>query len=140
MEFSFWKYYFGRIKVLYLSRRASEYHQSFLLMPYFLAKSLKAKKTSKKYHTFYNAVLLKKLHPFYEPQLTWHWKWYPPATQPKIFLILQIFSKHVFVWCQKKYLYCTISWRPRTAFLKHFESKCLYISLYLLEKIFVPET
>ena len=37
----------------------------------------------------------------------------------------------VSVQCQKKHLHCTISCHPRTAFLKHFESKCLRISVYL---------
>ena len=60
-----------------------------------------------------------------------------PQTQPKTFLTVQIFSKHVSVQCQKKYLYCTISWHPRTAFFKHIESKCLHISIYLLNKILV---
>ena len=41
---------------------------------------------------------------------------------------------------RKKYLHCTISRRPRTALLKHFESRCLYISIYLIKKIFVRET
>ena len=31
-------------------------------------------------------------------------------------------------------------WPPRTAFLKLFESKCLYISVYLPDKKFVPKT
>ena len=29
---------------------------------------------------------------------------------------------------------------PRSAFLKHFESKCLHIYVYLPEKMFVPKT
>ena len=37
----------------------------------FLAESLKANKTSKKDHSFYNTVSLKKPHSFYEPQFTW---------------------------------------------------------------------
>ena len=48
------------------------------------------------------------------------------------FWIFKFSSKHVSVWCQKKYLHRTISWHLRTAFLKHFESKCfvfLYISV-----------
>ena len=49
-------------------------------------------------------------------------------------------SKHVSVWCQKKHLHCTISWRSKTAFLKHFENKCLYISVYLHKKSFVLTT
>ena len=52
----------------------------------------------------------------------------------------KFFTKHVSVWCQKKHLHCTISWHPRTAFLKHFESKCLYISVCLIKNIFVPKT
>ena len=36
----------------------------------FLAESLKANKTSKKDHSFYNTVSLKKSHSYYEPQLT----------------------------------------------------------------------
>ena len=35
---------------------------------------------------------------------------------------------------RKKHLHCTISWRPRTTFLKHFESKNLSISVYLSKK------
>ena len=41
---------------------------------------------------------------------------------------------------RKKYLHCTISWSPRTAFLKYFESKCLYIYVYLCKNIFAPKT
>ena len=40
----------------------------------FLAESLKANKTSKKDHPFYNTVSLKKPHLFYEPQFTWRSK------------------------------------------------------------------
>ena len=55
-----------------------------------------------------------------------------PQYSQKPFLLYKFPSKHVSVWCQKKHLACNISWRPRTAFLKNFESKCLYISVYLL--------
>ena len=37
----------------------------------FLAERLKANKTSKKDHSFYNTVSLKKPHSFDKPQLTW---------------------------------------------------------------------
>ena len=63
-----------------------------------------------------------------------------PQHSQKPFWLYKFSSKHVSVWCQKKHLGCTISWRQRTAFLKHFESKCLYISVYLREKSFVPKT
>ena len=63
-----------------------------------------------------------------------------PKHCQKSFWLYKFFRKHVSVWCQKKHLHCTISWHPRTAFLKHFESKFLYISVYLIKKIFVPKT
>ena len=62
-----------------------------------------------------------------------------PKNCQKPFSLYNFFSKHVSVWCQKKHLHCTICCRPRAAFLKYFESKCLYISLYLPKKIFAPK-
>ena len=41
---------------------------------------------------------------------------------------------------KENYLHCAISWRPITAFLKHFESKCPYVSVYIGKKVFVPKT
>ena len=46
-------------------------------------------------------------------------------------------SKHFWLVSEKKHLHCTIS---RTAFSKHFQSKCLYISVYLRKNIIVPKT
>ena len=63
-----------------------------------------------------------------------------PQHSQRTFWLYNFSSNHVSIWCQKKILWCTISWRPRTAFLKHFKRKCLYVSKYLLEKIFVSET
>ena len=41
------------------------------------------------------------------------------------------FSANMFLFgVRKKHLHCAISSHPKTAFLKHFESKCLYISVY----------
>ena len=64
----------------------------------------------------------------------------PPQCIQKPFWLYKFSSKKVSVRFQKKYLHCIISWRPRTAFLKHLESKRLYISIYLLKKFFVSET
>ena len=55
-------------------------------------KSQSHQKLLKKDHSFYNTVSLKKLHSFYESQLTWHCKQYVPAIQLKSFLFLQIFQ------------------------------------------------
>ena len=64
-----------------------------------------------------------------------------PKTVPKSLLALQFFQQKCFwLGSEKKYLHCTICRRPRTTFSKHFEAKCLYISVYLREKTFVPNT
>ena len=47
----------------------------------------------------------------------------PPQHCQKPFWLYKFSSKHVSFWCQKRHLSCTISWRQRTAFLKHFETK-----------------
>ena len=41
----------------------------FLLISDLLAESLEAKKD----HSFYNTVLLRKPHSFYEPEIAWYW-------------------------------------------------------------------
>ena len=107
----------------------------FFLFQVFYQKLSKPTKTSEKDDSSHNTFSLKKPRSFYEPQITWHWNQYAPATQPETFLTL-----HISVWFKKKHLQYIISWRPRTAFLKPFESKCLYVSVYLRNKTFVPET
>ena len=88
----------------------------------FLQKVSKPTKTSKKCHSFYNTVSLKKPHSFfYEPQLTQHYKKYTPATQ----------LKTCFWLVSEKHLHGTISRRPRTAFLKPLKIKCLCIPVNL---------
>ena len=63
-----------------------------------------------------------------------------PQHRQKPFWLFKFFSEHLSVMCQKKYLHCTISWRPYAALLKNFKSKCLYISIHLPNNIFVPES
>ena len=62
-----------------------------------------------------------------------------PKHSQKTLSVYTFSSKDVSVWCKKKHLHCTISWRPRTTFMKHFEKKCLYISVYLSKKRFVSK-
>ena len=62
-----------------------------------------------------------------------------PQHSQKSFSLYRFTSKHVSGFFQKKYLHCTISRRPRIAFLRPLESKCLYIPVNLRKKIFVPE-
>ena len=54
-------------------------------------------------------------------------------------ILSQHSQSHVSSWCWEKHLLCTISRLPRTGFLKHLESKCLYIPVNLCSKVFVPE-
>ena len=55
----------------------------------------------------------------------------------KPFSLDKFSSQQFSVWFQKKYLHCIISWRPKTAFLKYLQSKCLYNSVHPCKKIFV---
>ena len=108
----------------------------FLIFRFSRRKSQSQTKPSKKDHSFYNIVLLKKPHLFREPELDWHWKFEMIWTLKWLW---KFSSKHVSVWCQKKHLHCNISWRPRTVFLKLFDSKYLCISAFLRKKMFIPK-
>ena len=57
----------------------------------------------------------------------------------KPYSLYKFSSKHVSVWGQKKHLHRTISRRPKTAFAKQLESKCLCIPVNLCRNIFVLE-
>ena len=74
----------------------------YLLISDFLEESLKANKASKKCHSFYKTVTLKKHHSIYEYQLTKHHKKYTPAKQPKTLLTLKNFQKTCFWLVSKK--------------------------------------
>ena len=69
-----------------------------------------------------------------ESQYTQHCKKYIFSTQQKTHSVYKFFWKRVFGWCQKEDLHCTISRRPRTAILKHWEGKYLYIFLHISVK------
>ena len=56
----------------------------------------------------------------------------------KHYSLYKFSSKHVFGWCQKKHFHW--KWRPRTAFPKHLERKCVYVPVNLRKKMFVSET
>ena len=62
-----------------------------------------------------------------------------PKHSQKAFSVYKFSSKYVSVWCQENHLHWTISWRPRTTFLKHFESECLYVSVHLSKNIFASK-
>ena len=85
-------------------------------------------------HSFHHILSLKKPRSFYEGQLTQHCEKYTPITQPKA-LLREFSSKHVLDCSQKKNLHCTISRRPRIAFSKHLQRKCLDFLVYLRKEI-----
>ena len=104
--------------------------------------STKPIKTSENDHSFYNTVLLKKPHAHILLTST-HLILKITCFQNKAKNLSHFtnFSANIILFgVRKKHLDCTTSWRPRTAFLKHFESKCMYISIYLPERNFVPNT
>ena len=65
-----------------------------------------------------------------------------PQHSQKPFSLYELSSKYL-VGVKKffaQHQHSTISRRSRIALSKYFESKCLYISVYLCKKIFIPET
>ena len=103
----------------------------FFLISEFLAESLKTnkKKTTKKDHTLYKTVLLKKISLILRTLTHLTLKMIFFRNTVKNLWLHKCSCKHV-------YLHYTISWRPRTVFLKYFESKSLYISNLLKKKLF----
>ena len=67
--FCFFRKYYFRHKIFYIRGNVPVVIRVFLISD-FLEESLKANKTSKKYHSLYHTVLLKKPHSFDEQQLT----------------------------------------------------------------------
>ena len=100
--------------------RISFIFEVYLLFSDFPAEVLKPTKTGKKDHPFYHTVSLIKSYLFYEPQLTQH------GQKPTRFTN---FLANMFLVGVRKNI------RPRTAFSKHWESKCLYIPVYLCKKL-----
>ena len=111
----------------------------FFLFQILWQKISKQIKTSEKGHSFYNTVSLKRRHVTNLNSFEIETNMLPKHRQ-KTLSFYEFSSKHVSVWRQKKHLHCPISWSPRTTFLKHFESKYVYISVYLPQKIFVSKT
>ena len=62
-------------------------------------------------------------------------KKHTPKHSQKFFSLYKFSRKHVSGCSQKKHLHCTISRRPKAAFSKHLETKCLYVPVYLRRKI-----
>ena len=117
------------------STRYSGHHQSFLILE-FVAENLKASKNQRKRSLILQYSFAQKTSLILRISTPLKLK---IICSQKPFSVYKFSSKHVSVWCQKKHLHCTISWSPRTTFLKYFESKCLYISVYLFKK-FVSKT
>ena len=92
-------------------------------------------KLAKKDHTFYNTVLLKKLTNL--NSLDIENDTVCSLNVAKNLSDFTNFQQTCFFLVSEKNI-CTAPFLDAQEL--HFESKCLYISLYLLKKIFVPET
>ena len=132
-------YNFGHTTFFYSSAYSSAHYQNFFFNFRFSSRtSQNQQKLAKKITHFTIQSHLKNLINFMnlndiENNLL-------PQHSQKSFSLYKFSSKHVSVWCWKKHFqkWCsTIPWHPTTVFLKHFESKCLCISVYLRKKIFV---
>ena len=136
LEFGFCKYYFEHTTFLYLSRRSSGHHKSFFNFKFSSRKSQSQQKTSKKDHTFYNTVSLKKPHLFHLALKTicTH------NAAKKTFWLYKFSSKHVSVCFQKKMFALHHFLMPKNCILEALSKKMsvyFYISVCLLKKTFV---
>ena len=104
-------------------------------------RSLSQQNLAKKITHFTIQFHSKKPHSFNKTQPIWHWKIMLPQHSQKHFPFFPTFPNFpASMWLvSEKHLHRIICRHPKTAFLKQLESKCLYISIYLCEKIFVPE-
>ena len=143
MELFFWQFFFWFqeynffIFIHHVSTHSSGHYQSSFLISEFLAESLEASKNKRKgslilqcsFAQKTSLILWNSTHLTLNmlPQHSWKPLWNFPVN---MFLF----------GVKKEHLNCTISWRPRAAYFKRFESKCPYISVYLRKKMFVPKT
>ena len=137
LEFFFRKYYFGHTTFLRTFQGTSSF---FLVFRFSSRKSQSQEKLARKITYFSIRFNSKHLTYFINLNSLDIENNILPKHNKEPFSLYKFSSKHVSVWCQKKNLQWTISWHPRTVFFKHFENKCLYISVYLFKKIFVPKT
>ena len=132
IEFFFWKYYYGQATLLYSSTRSNGHHQSFFLIFRFSSrKSQSQQKLARKITHFTIQFYSKNLTHFTNLNSLDIENNMLPQHDQKPFWLYKFSSKHISVWCQKKHLGCTISWRQRTAFFKHFEKANVCIFLYI---------
>ena len=114
---------------------------SFFLILYFLSESLKAKtKTSKRDDLFYNTVLLKK--PCFFSQTSTHLTWKITCSRNTANNRSDFANFHQTCFClvSEKTFALHHFWTPKNCILMHFKCKCLYISVYIRQNIFIPET
>ena len=132
LELFNWKYYLWHTTFTLIDMFQRTSSKFFFLISDFLEESLKTKKKLLIKITYFAIQVCSKYltHIMNLNSLDIENNMLPKHCQ-KYFWLYKFLKKHVSVWCQKKHLDCTISWNTRTEFLKHFESKCLYISVYL---------
>ena len=128
---------FGHTTCLYSPTYFSGHYQfvffNFLI---FYQQVLKPTKTSEKVHSFYDKVLLKIILFMNLNSLEIENNMLLQHSQ-KPFSLYTFSSQYFSVWCQKKHLPCSISWRLRTAFLKHFKATvCIFLYISVRKFLF----
>ena len=109
LKLFFWKYFFEH-KTFYIRPHVplQHYQSSFFNLRFFSRKSQSQQKLPKKITHFTIQFRSKNLysHDIENDMLLQHSK------KPS-WIYQKFFSKHVSVWCQKKHLHSTVSWRPK---------------------------
>ena len=129
---------FSAIQLVYIRPHISVDIISFFFFNFliFYQQVLKPTKTSEKVHSFYDKVLLKIILFMNLNSLEIENNMLLQHSQ-KPFSLYTFSSQHFSVWCQKKHLPGIISWRLRTAFLKHFKATvCIFLYISVRKFLF----
>ena len=124
---------------IYSSTHSSEHHESLYSISDFLVESLKVSKKLAKRITYLPTQFCSKHLTHFTNLNSFDIEKICSRNTAKNLSHFTNFPANVWLVSQKQW-HCTISRRPRSDFSKKFESKCLYISVYLPKKVFVSET
>ena len=134
-SFFFRKCYFGHTTFLYLSRRSSGHCQKFFFNFRFSSRKLESQQNLARKITHFAIQFQSKNHTHLWTSTHLTLKIICYCNTAKTLSDIKNFPADMFLFGDRKNV-CTISWYPRTGFLKYFENKCMYISVYLHKKIF----
>ena len=126
LQLFFWKYYFGPTISFIFVRTFQWTSSKFFYSKFFSRKSQREQRLAKKKSLILQYSFAQKISLILRTSTHLTLKIICSRNAAKKFSDFTNFQQTCFCLVSEKYLFSTISWRPRTAFLKQIESKCLY--------------